>query len=176
MPKEDCHSFLIDFDKQAEEHKYLEIEREPEEMRPVHRVITVREQKILAEAEKKRFDIPQLKLQLSAAAELALREAKLNVSNPSRNTGTYTFEDEDSTRGGFGYIRDIHHEDHQNHFRGLNLPKEKPGYKVGDQESYLGTYDQLRGSQQSHLSGAEQPTQPPSFRIGGQVRNLNTEI
>jgi hypothetical protein len=109
----DAH--LIDFDKQAEEHKYLDIEREPEGMRPVHRVITVREQKILAEAEKKRFDIPQLKLQLSAAAELALREAKLNVSNPSRNTGTYTFEDEDSTRGGFVYIRDIHHEDHQNH-------------------------------------------------------------
>jgi hypothetical protein len=90
----DAH--LIDFDKQVE-HTYLEIEREPEEMRPVHRVITVREQKILAEVEKKRFDIPQLKLQLSAAAELALRETKLNVSNPSMNTGTYTFEDENST-------------------------------------------------------------------------------
>ena len=41
----DAH--LVDFDKQAEEHKYLEIEREPEGMRPVHRVITVREQKSL---------------------------------------------------------------------------------------------------------------------------------
>jgi hypothetical protein len=56
----------------------------------------------------------------------------------------------------------------------LNQPQEKPGYKGGDQESYLGTLDQLRGSQQSHLGGAEQPKQPPSIRIGGQVRNYET--
>ena len=134
-------------------------------------MITVREQKILAEAEHKRFAIPQLKLQLSTEAESALRDAKLNVSKPSRNTGSCTFEDENSTRGGFGYISHIRHEDPQNQFGGLNQPQEKPGYRVGDQESYLGTYDQLPGSQQSHLGGAEQPKQPPSFRIGGQVRN-----
>jgi hypothetical protein len=84
-------------------------------MKPVHWVVTVREQIILAKAEKKRFDIPQLKLQLTAAAELALKEAKLNIFNPSRNKGTYGLEDVNFTRGGFEHIRDIHHGDHQNH-------------------------------------------------------------
>ena len=128
----------------------LKIQRNPEVMEPVLRVLTIKEQEILEEAEQKRFAMPKLKLTLSQEATSAMTNARLKVSNPSRSPASHTVKEEDASREGLGYVSHIRHEDPRN--------------------SFEGSYDQLHGGQQARQSGAEQPMEQPSFRIGGQVR------
>jgi hypothetical protein len=113
LPPLPPNNSLIDFDRQAEIEQYAEFE---EELEPIHRLVTIREQKILDKASRERYVRPQILLKLAPETEKALKEANENILNPSRNTFRTALGDEDgSIKDYFESSRDYHLGGHQSH-------------------------------------------------------------
>ena len=68
LPPLPPNTSLIDFDRQAEIEQDEEFE---EELEPITRLVTVREQKILDKASRERYVRPQIQLKLAPEAEKA---------------------------------------------------------------------------------------------------------
>ena len=112
-----------------------------EEMKPITRIVSVWEQKVLEKASRERYIRPNVQLDLAPEAARALRDAKERIMDQHRDTFQSTLGNTDDTfQDRLKSSHEIHLGGQQSPERGVFQPQQQPRFHIGGQTRGFDTF------------------------------------